>query len=140
MHPSRRLRLSVVFVLLLVSSVFFSDVGFELAQADEPQRTTESTLVAEQKTAAPEADVTDESHPIAPADKQRAQAMAGLIIVGLLCLVGLMLVVAVALWAGRIRRLNREPLPKQQHGVSKSDLRPIPPDQSQAADEEKRDG
>lgn len=75
-------------------------VGVEVPAADKPP-------------SAPEAGS-------APADekqeRQRQTALAGLMILGLICVVFLMLILAVIVYARRIRRLVREPLPEQHPG------------------------
>ena len=52
------------------------------------------------------------------ADKQqlRKSAMAGLLVLSLICIVFLVLIILVALWARRIRLLTRQPLPTQHPG------------------------
>jgi hypothetical protein len=46
----------------------------------------------------------------------RKSAMAGLLVLSLICIVFLVLIVVVALWARRIRMLTRQPLPEQHPG------------------------
>lgn len=51
-------------------------------------------------------------------DKQklRKSAMAGLLVLSLICIVFIVLIILVALWARRIRMLTRQPLPEQHPG------------------------
>lgn len=49
-------------------------------------------------------------------EKLRKSALAGLLILSLICIVFLMLIILVALWARRIRMLTRQPLPEQHPG------------------------
>lgn len=46
----------------------------------------------------------------------RKSVMAGLLVLSLICIVFLVLIVLVALWARRIRMLTRQPLPEQHPG------------------------
>ena len=49
-------------------------------------------------------------------ESARKSAMAGLLVLSLICIVFLVLIILVALWARRIRMLTREPLPEQHPG------------------------
>jgi cobalamin biosynthesis Mg chelatase CobN len=49
-------------------------------------------------------------------EKLRKSALAGLLILSLICIVFLVLIILVALWARRIRMLTRQPLPEQHPG------------------------
>ena len=49
-------------------------------------------------------------------ESARKSAMAGLLVLSLICIVFLVLIVLVALWARRIRMLTQQPLPDQQPG------------------------
>lgn len=49
-------------------------------------------------------------------ESARKSAMAGLLVLSLICIVFLVLIVLVALWARRIRMLTRQPLPEQHPG------------------------
>ena len=49
-------------------------------------------------------------------DSARKSAMAGLLVLSLICIVFLVLIVFVALWARRIRMLTQQPLPEQHPG------------------------
>ena len=49
-------------------------------------------------------------------ESARKSAMAGLLVLSLICIVFLVLIVLVALWARRIRLLTRQPLPEQHPG------------------------
>jgi len=48
--------------------------------------------------------------------KLRSSAMAGLLVLSLICIVFLVLIVLVALWARRIRLMTQQPLPEQHPG------------------------
>jgi len=47
---------------------------------------------------------------------RRKSALAGMLILALICLVFLVLIVGVVLWAHRLRRIARQPLPDQHPG------------------------
>jgi hypothetical protein len=49
-------------------------------------------------------------------EKLRKSALAGLLVLSLICIVFLVLIILVALWARRIRMLTRQPLPEQHPG------------------------
>ena len=49
-------------------------------------------------------------------ESARKSAIAGLLVLSLICIVFLVLIILVALWARRIRMLTREPLPEQHPG------------------------
>jgi cobalamin biosynthesis Mg chelatase CobN len=49
-------------------------------------------------------------------ESARKSAMAGLLVLSLICIVFLVLIVLVALWARRIRMLTRQPLPELRPG------------------------
>lgn len=49
-------------------------------------------------------------------EQLRKSALAGLLVLSLICIVFLILIILVALWARRIRMLTRQPLPKQHPG------------------------
>jgi cobalamin biosynthesis Mg chelatase CobN len=49
-------------------------------------------------------------------EQLRKSALAGLLVLSLICVVFLILIILVALWARRIRMLTRQPLPKQHPG------------------------
>jgi hypothetical protein len=46
----------------------------------------------------------------------RKSALAGLLVISLICIVFLILIILVALWARRIRMLTRQPLPEMHPG------------------------
>ena len=49
-------------------------------------------------------------------EQLRKSALAGLLVLSLICVVFLVLIILVALWARRIRMLTRQPLPEQHPG------------------------
>lgn len=49
-------------------------------------------------------------------EKLRKSALAGLLVLSLICIVFLVLIILVALWARRIRMLTRESVPEQRPG------------------------
>lgn len=49
-------------------------------------------------------------------ERLRQSAVAGLLVLSLVCVVFLVLILVVALWARRIRMMTRQPLPEQQPG------------------------
>ena len=49
-------------------------------------------------------------------EKLRKSALAGLLVLSLICIVFLVLIILVALWARRIRILTRQPVPEQHPG------------------------
>ena len=49
-------------------------------------------------------------------EKLRKSALAGLLVLSLICIVFLVLIILVALWARRIRMLTRQPLPEMHPG------------------------
>lgn len=52
----------------------------------------------------------------AETELRRKSALAGMLILALICLVFLVLIVGVILWAHRLRRIARQPLPEQHPG------------------------
>ena len=60
--------------------------------------------------------VIDEQETERMRESARKSAMAGLLVLSLICIVFLVLIVLVALWARRIRMLTRQPLPEQHPG------------------------
>lgn len=61
-----------------------------------------------QQTSAPRATDRDEKK-----EQLRKSAIAGLLVLSLICIVFLLLIILVALWARRIRMMTRQPLPAQ---------------------------
>ena len=51
-----------------------------------------------------------------PKEEQRQAAVAGLLVLSLVCLVFLFLILFVVMWARRMRRLVNQPLPDQHPG------------------------
>lgn len=92
-----------------VESVLSEDESAETTTADEASPDAES----EEAIAARRQEVTDEEK---KKEKLRKSALAGLLVLSLICIVFLVLIILVALWARRIRMLTREPLPEQHPG------------------------
>jgi len=82
--------------------------GADTATADEASRDGES----EEARAARRQRVIDEENE----KEMMKSALAGLLILSLICIVFLVLIILVALWARRIRMLTREPVPEQHPG------------------------
>ncbi|NQV23814.1 MAG: hypothetical protein HQ518_05540 [Rhodopirellula sp.] len=103
---------------LILLMTFFS-LGHSAFAQDE--NATVGTAVTEQVVKNP-AKAADDSarHAIADQDAEKEQrrksALAGLLVLSLICIVFLVLIVLVALWARRIRMLTHQPLPEQHPG------------------------
>jgi hypothetical protein len=88
----------------LVESALSEEEPVESAIADDASREVDS----EEARAARRQKVIDEEN---EKEKLRKSALAGLLVLSLICIVFLVLIILVALWARRIRMLTREPVP-----------------------------
>jgi len=99
----------VVKMLLLVAVLLGG--GLSLTAHSQQQLPTE--------TAAPKSDAAPESTPSDPekqAELRQQSAVAGLLVLALLCVIFLTLMIGVVLWARRMRKLTNRPLPDQHPG------------------------
>ena len=92
-----------------VDSALTEKEADETATVDEASRDDE----AEEARAARRQKVIDEEN---EKENLRKSALAGLLVLSLICIVFLVLILLVALWARRIRMLTREPVPRQHPG------------------------
>lgn len=94
--------------------------GQAAERADEPAdvQTDPSNAVDSESSEVSDAAkrVIDEQETERLRESARKSAMAGLLVLSLICIVFLVLIVLVALWARRIRMLTRQPLPEQHPG------------------------
>jgi hypothetical protein len=109
-------RSAAVLVFLFSTAVFLPLDGLLLAQEKAPQATSveldDASAVNDQTDFAP-----GETPTIVETETEKEQlrnsALAGLLVLSLICIVFLILIILVALWARRIRILTRQPLPHQ---------------------------
>ena len=125
---------SPVLIAVLLTAVVVSWLGHSAVAQDEPSETTVTEQPANGAVKPTDAqtksssDSDPESTEVADAalrmideqeadkEKLRKSAMAGLFVLSLICIVFLVLIILVALWARRIRMLTRQPLPEQHPG------------------------
>jgi len=110
---------------------------FPAAVAAQEQAAVESaeSVSAEPSTAAADTSIDDPAR-----DEQRRQsALAGMMILALVCVVFLTLIMLVIVWSRRIRRLVKTPLPGQHPGDPLWYLRRSPPDPASTGDQQRDD-
>lgn len=136
-----QLRFALTALLIAVVGFVFSDSAFSQDEADiDPAESTAEAAAEQPVESVPREDesaetsIADEASPDAESEeaiaarrqkvideenekeKLRKSALAGLLVLSLICIVFLVLIILVALWARRIRMLTREPLPEQRPG------------------------
>jgi hypothetical protein len=123
--------LTAVVVPWLGGSAVAQDKAAETVVAEQPADGSEEAANAQAESSSDESKLSDgnsESTEVADAprrmideqeaekEKLRKSAMAGLLVLSLICIVFLVLIILVALWARRIRMLTRQPLPELHPG------------------------
>lgn len=111
------MKFALLLVLASAVNFLFSAVVFAQREGsnDTAATTDEQSVARESPIAAAGAD----KHGLdkeAEKAKLRSSVMAGLLVLSLICIVFLVLVILVALWARRIRLMTQQPLPEMHPG------------------------